>query len=174
MSESGVNGKDVSNDGALATVADEEEDGFEVEEILKKRIRAGRVEYFLKWRGYSMEDCTWEARVNLNCEELINEYEERFKTSSDDKKPRGTKRAYKSSENAFDALPDLFREEVSFVDPFPKALEAQEVLETSHKGGALCFRIKWKDNQGSDWVKADVANIRCPQIVYRYFEKLLG
>ena len=50
---------------------------YEVEKIVDKRIQNGQVEYLLKWKGYPNEDNTWEPKDSLQCEELINDYEER-------------------------------------------------------------------------------------------------
>ena len=33
---------------------------YEVESILDSRIRRGKLEYFVHWRGYSISECTWE------------------------------------------------------------------------------------------------------------------
>jgi hypothetical protein len=60
-------------------IADEEE--FEVEYILDKRIRRSRrqkiqVEYLVKWKGYPEHDATWEPLENLqNASEVIKEFE---------------------------------------------------------------------------------------------------
>uniref|UniRef100_A0ABI7XQ03 Chromo domain-containing protein n=1 Tax=Felis catus TaxID=9685 RepID=A0ABI7XQ03_FELCA len=38
---------------------------FAVESIEKKRIRKGRVEYLVKWRGWSPKYNTWEPEENI-------------------------------------------------------------------------------------------------------------
>ena len=47
---------------AVAAAKDEtmeEEEAYFVEEILDKRIKNKKLEYFLKWRGYGPEDNSW-------------------------------------------------------------------------------------------------------------------
>ena len=41
------------------TEQSESSSDYEVERILEKRIRSGKVEYLVKWVGYSEEDNEW-------------------------------------------------------------------------------------------------------------------
>ncbi|KAJ1588783.1 hypothetical protein NDA11_006436 [Ustilago hordei] len=48
---------------------------FEVEALIDKRSHHGTTEYKVLWRGYSEEAASWEPVENLNCPDLIQEYE---------------------------------------------------------------------------------------------------
>ena len=58
---------------------EEEEEEFVVEKILNKRVIDGNIEYFLKWKGFSDEDNTWERKDSLQCFHLMDQFEEEHK-----------------------------------------------------------------------------------------------
>ena len=49
---------------------------YNIEKIIGKRIVKGKVEYRIKWEGYSMAESTWEPIENLEtAKELVEEYD---------------------------------------------------------------------------------------------------
>ncbi|OWF48001.1 uncharacterized protein LOC110453670 [Mizuhopecten yessoensis] len=50
---------------------------FKADYIKKKRLRKGKMQYLVKWKGYSSKECTWEPEENILDPLLIKEYIER-------------------------------------------------------------------------------------------------
>ena len=49
---------------------------YEVETILDKRVLRGKTQYLIKWMGYPLHDATWEPTQNLvNAPQKIKEFE---------------------------------------------------------------------------------------------------
>uniref|UniRef100_A0A8C2DGY9 Chromobox homolog 8a (Pc class homolog, Drosophila) n=1 Tax=Cyprinus carpio TaxID=7962 RepID=A0A8C2DGY9_CYPCA len=50
---------------------------FAAESIIKRRIRRGRMEYLVKWKGWSQKYSTWEPEENILDDRLFAAFEER-------------------------------------------------------------------------------------------------
>ena len=44
----------------------EDQEVYEVETIVKHRRRGRGYQYFIKWKGYPIEEATWEPEVNIS------------------------------------------------------------------------------------------------------------
>jgi len=64
---------------SLRLAGDDDPEVYHAERIVGKRTRRGRVEYLVRWRGYTDEDDTWEPRENLmaGADRMISDYERR-------------------------------------------------------------------------------------------------
>lgn len=55
-------------------IIDDEEE-YEVEEVMEHKRRNKRVEYLVKWQGFPREDWTWEPESNLtHCKDILDRY----------------------------------------------------------------------------------------------------
>uniref|UniRef100_A0A8C8DIL7 Chromo domain-containing protein n=2 Tax=Atherinomorphae TaxID=1489913 RepID=A0A8C8DIL7_9TELE len=50
---------------------------FAAESIIKRRIRKGRIEYLVKWKGWSPKYSTWEPEENILDSRLFAAFEQR-------------------------------------------------------------------------------------------------
>lgn len=166
---------------------------FVVERIVSHRFRNGRKEYYLQWKGYSEEDNTWEPEQNLDCPDLIEEYENRIA-----QKPRYTHDGSSSTnlkrKSSLDqaSVPNrrgrppndsltnrnyvrqqtnnMRNEEVS---AFDRGLEAEKILGATDSTGELMLLVQWKGTSEADLVPARICNVKCPQVVIRFYEERL-
>merc|ERR1712061_263816 len=49
---------------------------YEVEYIENDRMNNGKKEYYVKWRNFPVSDNTWEPEENLDCANIIQNYED--------------------------------------------------------------------------------------------------
>lgn len=190
--------KSKDKDDSAPTDSAADEDEFSVEKVLDRRFRNGRVEYLLKWKGYSDADNTWEPEENLDCPDLIQAYEderkrkvaaiEPLKKEESNKKrksvstnPPPTTQATEekkqpTSERKEKAVKPVNKtKQIEELKPrgFERNLEPEKIIGATDASGELMFLMKWKGTEEADLVPAKQANERCPQIVIHFYEERL-
>ncbi|TWW56685.1 chromobox protein homolog 5 [Takifugu rubripes] len=171
--------------------SDEEE--YVVEKVLDRRVVKGRVEFFLKWKGYSDKHNTWEPEKNLDCPELIAEFMKTYKkNSSSSSTPSGgggkssmsstarpkdpgsaKKRSSDDEEEGGSKSKKKKEDDVLVARGFERGLEPEKIIGATDSCGDLMFLMKWKDSEEADLVLAKEANHKCPQIVIAFYEERL-
>ena len=145
----------------------EDEEVYSVEKIVDKRVVAGKVEYFLKWKGFGSADNTWEPEENLDCSNLISEFEQNLKI----KKAKVDKRDSTGAKEKVKPIPTSsdMDEKIGFA----RGLDPERIIGATEQDGNIIFLIKWKGSDENDLVPASEANIKCPQVVIKFYESKL-
>ena len=124
-------------------------------------------EYLLKWKGYGDEDNTRKPKENLDCHDLIKEFEKNYAA----KKTTDAKR--KGPAAASTTADKKKREDAEKPRGFGRGLDPERIIGATDSSGELMFLIKWKGSDEADFVPSREANVKCPQTVIKFFEELL-
>uniref|UniRef100_A0A3Q3LJ68 Chromobox homolog 1b (HP1 beta homolog Drosophila) n=1 Tax=Mastacembelus armatus TaxID=205130 RepID=A0A3Q3LJ68_9TELE len=140
---------------------EEEEEEYVVEKVLNRRVVKGRVEYLLKWKGFSDDDNTWEPEANLDCPDLIAEFLQSQKSAHDGKR------------KAAGDLSPKYTKKQEKLRGFARGLDPERIIGATDSTGELMFLMKWKNSDEADLVPAKEANVKCPQVVISFYEERL-
>ncbi|MFH4983242.1 hypothetical protein AB6A40_009951 [Gnathostoma spinigerum] len=121
-----------------------------VEKIVNKRERDGQTEYCVKWRGLPSSENTWEPEQNLNCPDLLAEYELAEKRSAYLSSKDKTSNSAGGSECEAD-------------------LEPECILGESEGLGEPMMWVKWKDRDEFGFLPASLIKARFPEIVFDFY-----
>ncbi|XP_036394804.1 chromobox protein homolog 3b [Megalops cyprinoides] len=162
---------------------------FVVEKIIHRRVTDGKVEYYLKWKGFTDADNTWEPEDNLDCPELIEEFLKTFsipgESEGEDLQTPGLQGHPEdpTEVNTEYELSQCERRGIEVRDPgehepmnpagFISQLEPERIIGSTDKQGELMFLVKWKGTEEVALLSAREASARCPQVVIAFYEQKL-
>lgn len=141
----------------------ESEEEYEVDKIVDDKIEDGEKMYLIRWKGFASDDDTWEPISNLECPDNIKEYERVKKEKKREKANKELKEEPKAKVTP--AVPT--------VSGFKRGLEAEKIIGATNEHSELMFLMKWKDEEKADLVPAKEANVKCPQVVIKFYEERL-
>ncbi|CAF1536197.1 unnamed protein product [Didymodactylos carnosus] len=150
---------------------------FEIERIVDKRFRNGRLEYLIKWRDYSESQNTWEPASNIEPDEereLLSEYEATSKSKSSTTQkfsPAGSAKDFRLKRKSDDMLGKKGGA-VGSEKPsgFDRGYEPEKILGATDSTGELMLLVKWRGSDEADLVPSRVANAKCPELVIEFYE----
>jgi len=156
---------------------EEEEEEYVVEKVVDKRIgKNGKIEYLLKWKGYGDEDNTWEPKENLDCEDLIENFEKALNTArkSETKTSSSSSSSKRKSESSSKpSSGSKKKDDGERPRGFDRGLDPERIIGATDSSGELMFLIKWKGSDEADLVPSKEANVKCPQTVIKFYEERL-
>ncbi|XP_055759569.1 chromobox protein homolog 3-like isoform X2 [Salvelinus fontinalis] len=161
---------------------------FVVEKIIHRRVSNGRVEYYLKWKGFTDADNTWEPEDNLVCPELIEEFlrnlclsgenqveEENLRPVEPELVPKeelaGQETEIVYSEQRHNDLQEPADQDSPTALTCP--LEPERIIGSTDRHGELMFLIKWKNRDEVALLSAREASARYPEMVVGFYEDKL-
>lgn len=155
-----------------------------METIIRRRIFNGRVEYYLKWKGFTDAENTWEPEDNLDCPELIEEFLRTYNTEDDEvfiPKEEMTEQETEisclqeahavQSNSSLVLQPD--EEQSDAPANLSTYLEPECIIGSTDRKGELMFLVKWKNSDDVALLPAREASARCPQVVIDFYEQKL-
>ncbi|VEN47619.1 unnamed protein product [Callosobruchus maculatus] len=143
---------------------DEPQEEYIVDKIIDSRINdKGVKEYLLKWIGYDDKDNSWEPEENLDCPSLIKAFE--MERANKEKERNSKKR------KADDAKRTGKDDKKNH--GFDRGLEPEKIIGATDSSGSLMFLMKWEGTDEADLVPAKLANVKCPQVVIKFYEERL-
>jgi len=153
------------------------EEEYEVEQVLDERMEENEdgvkvKHYRIRWKGFGSDDDTWEPKDNLDCADLISNFEAKAQKEKEEKRAKKREQKEKArkegtNEESFAPAKKAKSEPISIFD---KGLKAEKICGATEKSGELQFLIKWKDSEETDLVMAKEANLRIPQVVIKFYE----
>lgn len=152
----------------------ESEDEYEVERLLAKRTRGGRVEYLIKWLGYPESESTWQAVDTMNCPELIAAFEREHSSSparsagASGRRTASPHRQVRSADTKGPFEPDS---KPWTPGDWEDAVDSVDTV-TRTDSGQLHVWLLWRSGELSEEL-AEEANVRCPQKVIEFYQSRL-
>jgi hypothetical protein len=132
---------------------------YEVEKILLKRIKKGKTEYLISWKGYDFSHNTWEPLENIQCKELMSAYEAQEKKWS---RVELDLKRWKQEEDEMKEEPNRLVEIFAELQRrgFARGLQPDRIIGFVQDSlGEILYVVKWKDSEDT----ADV--ITCAEIL---------
>lgn len=117
-----------SSDSVHSYSQEPSEEEYEVEKIVAMRKMHGRIQFLLKWKGFSDDENTWEDESKLNCPSLLEDFRLNQALEESKKKAKATEKSPRKSPKK-KSIPESKEEETVVRLPSPKKIKSREIEE---------------------------------------------
>jgi len=166
------------------TESEQKDREYAPERIVKKRVRSNKIQYLVKWHGYSAAENTWEDEDNLrDCADLLLEFNEMSSTepvesaSPVSKKELGKKHSLREIDTTYKkAEPPKKRQRTQTTDEvgFDYGDKVQDIVGARLIKNVLYLYVLWKEKNICSFVPAEICNKKVPQKVIEFYESRLN
>jgi len=137
-----------------------------------RTTKKGKVQYLLKWKGFSDSENTWEPAENLECPELIAA----FMAEQKEKQQTPTSNGKRSLTNEVNNnTSSTKRPRVEYEQTgYNRGLVPEMLMgATDIYDGELMFLVKWKGVSKPELVPSRIVNKQSAQLVIKFYEDRL-
>jgi len=152
----------------------------------------------VKWLNYDSDDNSWEPEDNMNCDQMIAEFENKFVTVTKESAKTPQSNAVKDTNienncaektvpknNAVDNNPIISPQNNNSIvrpqdnnllfrdvnDLVSNSLEAERIIGAVNSPEGILFLVKWRNKERADLVPNNFANVQFPQVVIDFYQR---
>lgn len=147
---------------------------YEVEQIVGHKFKGIHTWYQIRWKGYAPEDDTWQAEKDLDCPELIKQYNDEHPDSVRSLPPlmmMAKKNKALAAAAADNSGSDDDDSNASVTDG--RDWEVRRILDVYYcQNGTREFLIRWKGYNEADDTWEPEAHLNCGDLIEGFMSRL--
>ncbi|XP_059222756.1 ABC transporter F family member 4 isoform X2 [Stomoxys calcitrans] len=155
----------------------EDEEEYEVKDIVGHKIERGVSYFLIRWKGYTKADDTWEAEDTLNCPEIIDKYKKKQSAAAPKKgaaspaakkAKKGSAAVAKGNKKAKSGKGEDDEEDEEEEEEW----EVDKIIDYAEEKKGRVFRIRWKGFGPKHDTWEPEENLNCHDIIDKFMKRM--
>ncbi|XP_037900534.1 LOW QUALITY PROTEIN: chromobox protein homolog 5 [Glossina fuscipes] len=155
-----INIKDGGKDRQRKTSAEEDQE-YEVEEIVGHKMVRGVFHFLMRWKGYSKDDDTWEPEYALNCPIILEKYKRKYRLNLTKhrqaplKKPKLIAQTFQSN-----------------LKKIRMNRTVDKIIDYTEARSGRIFRVRWKGLAAKDDTWESENDLTCAYAIQKFMKRI--